>query len=75
MELKIDPVANAMNIELFQKYGTHDPYEYRHICVLCGENTCIDDSYSNRGDRLICWKCNRTKFPDALAAMRWIGDD
>jgi hypothetical protein len=74
MELKINPVANAMNIELFQKYGTSNPHEYRHICVLCGEETCIDDSNSNRGDKLICCKCKRTKFPDTLTAIRWIGD-
>lgn len=42
----------------------NDDNEYRYYsgidefhCVACGKSTTVDDSYSNKGDRLVCRGC------------------
>ena len=45
------------NVEVFEKYGTDNSGEERHICTECGRKVCIDGSASNRGHNLLCNAC------------------
>ena len=49
------------NVETFEKYGTDNSGEYRHICTVCGEKTCIDGSVSRQGYYLMCNVCFQKK--------------
>ena len=49
------------NVETFEKYGTDNSGEERHICTECGTKVCIDGSASNRGHNLMCMKCFHKK--------------
>lgn len=52
------------NVEVFEKYGTDNSGEYRHICTECGEKICIDGSVSRRGHKLMCMTCFHLKCWD-----------
>lgn len=41
-------------------------------CVLCGCKCYLNESYSNKGDRLICHTCYYNKFDTSTDARRWI---
>jgi len=56
-ELKINEKVDKENIEIYKKMGCSKPYEYRHTCVLCGDKTNINNSWSNQGRKLICRNC------------------
>ena len=43
--------------ELNFQVGNQDGYR----CVICGNSTCFDDSYSNQGLNLTCSKCVNTR--------------
>lgn len=43
--------------ELSFQAGNQDGYR----CVICGNSTCLDDSYSSRGFNLTCLKCVNTR--------------
>lgn len=60
------------NVKLFSKYGTNRNNEYMYHCVLCKKTCSIDTSMSNRGHRLICNSCSRTRFQTLYAAMEWV---
>lgn len=53
----VDKDVNEKNIKIFDEYGTDCSSQERHKCVLCGNMTCIDDSISDRGNKLICMRC------------------
>lgn len=63
---------DSSNINIYRKNKTLRPAEMRHKCVLCGEETCIDYSISNQGERMICNKCARTKFESLMEAFDWV---
>lgn len=69
---QIDAEIEAYNIRTFNRFGTYDSDRYRHVCVLCGNTTCIDNSISNQGHKLICVPCVYTFFDgDYAAAASW----
>ena len=60
------------NVDIFKEKETFDSSEYRHHCVLCGRETCIDDSVSPRGHKLICLSCVYKYFEgDYSAVFSW----
>lgn len=62
-----DKEIDKQNIEIFKKYGTDDSGEFRHKCCICKEPTCIDNSYSNGGHKLICNACRVKLFGDRFS--------
>lgn len=73
MKLEINQEADRQNVEIFKQYGTSKSGEYRHICVLCGNETNIDNSISNMGSKLICVRCVYEAFNGRYdAAFEWI---
>lgn len=72
----IDQKINAKNYGLFETYGIYDSNEKRHNCVLCGLPTSIDNSISNRGNRLINICCVYRFFEgDYSVASAWCRGD
>lgn len=65
-------VVDQTNIEIYRKHKIRRPHEYRHKCVLCGEVTCVNNSISNQGERLICNRCAIRRFETIGEAMRWV---
>ena len=73
-ELIEDIEINKINIKTF-KYMFFDA---SYKCCLCKKKVYTDESYSNRGDRLICSECYYSKFKNTTDARKWIdrkGDD
>lgn len=69
---KVNEEIDANNIAIFYERGVDDAAEMRHRCVICGKPTCIADSCSRQGERLICMTCFHTKVDDKNAFLRWI---
>ena len=68
----IDEKLNNKNIEIFEKKDIHLGSENRHTCVLCKSKTSIDNSISNRGNKLICVPCVYKYFEgDYDAVFHW----
>lgn len=67
-EIKENKEINKRNIEKFKIFGCYEDY----VCCLCGIKVYTDDSYSNRGDRLICHECYYNKFVNSKEARKWI---
>lgn len=55
--MKIDEATNKQNIELFKRYDLNNPEERIYKCVICGRNTCLDNSSSIKGAYLVCVGC------------------
>lgn len=73
MELIIDEAVNKKNIELFKMYDTQRPNKKRYRCCVCKEPVSISESFSNKGDRLICSICSYKIFKkDVFKMFRWI---
>ena len=70
--LSYNTTLDFMNKAVFEKYGTDNSDEYRHKCVICERDTCIDASYSKRGERLICCSCFHKCFKKYSQAFDWI---
>lgn len=56
--------------------GKQDGYR----CVICGNSTCLDDSYSRRGLNLTCLRCVNTRAAEeglspAEYGKRYIWED
>ena len=62
----VDELINKENIRIFKDTEMCNPQEKRFTCVICKNKTCIDDSTSIHGHRLICLECkwNKFDFPD-----------
>lgn len=60
---------NERNINKFKVFGC---FSEKYICCLCGKECFTDESYSNRGDRLICSTCYYTNFKNCVDARNWI---
>lgn len=60
--LKYDMKANYENVRLFNKWHFRNSDEI-YTCVLCGCKTCLSDSTSLMGYKLICNTCAYAKFP------------
>lgn len=58
------------NVETFEKYGTDNSRECRHICTECGVRVSIDGSASKRGHNLLCMKCFRKKLEEIENFMK-----
>ena len=61
---KIDPEVDNENVKIFKEYGTNNPSERRHTCVLCGRRVSINNSFSNMGSKLTCTGCVHKYFKD-----------
>lgn len=70
----IDKNINALNIKTFNRCGTRNPSELRHVCVLCKTPVSIEGSKSMRGNRLICRRCQLRFFKTEYEVFRWIGN-
>lgn len=60
---------NERNKSKFKVFGC---FSEKYICCLCGKECFTDESYSNRGDRLICHTCYYNKFNSFVEARNWI---
>ena len=60
---------NERNINKFKVFGC---FNEKYICCLCGNKCFTVESFSNRGDRLICSTCYHTKFKNCVDARNWI---
>lgn len=60
---------NKSNIANFKIFGCSN---LEYTCCLCGRECYTDESYSNHGDRLICYECCNTKFKTFKDARNWI---
>lgn len=58
------------NVEVFEKYGTDNSREERHICTECGRKVCIDGSASRQGRHLLCNGCFAKKCHEDPFFMR-----
>lgn len=73
MMVVYDTAVDAENRKVFRQYKTARANDPLYRCVLCGEETCISDSMSRRGERLICMTCAETEFDtidDAISFCR-----
>lgn len=68
MALKEDEKINENNIKEFNRYHMDGKYQ----CVLCKTKVYADESYSNRGDRLICHTCHWNVFKSVRDARNWM---
>lgn len=62
-----DVFINDKNIKEFKRYNTSGKFR----CCLCKKDVFADDSYSNQGDRLICFNCYH-KFKSCKEARKWM---
>lgn len=69
VDIEYDKDLDIVNIEVFDRTGTYNETERRFRCVCCKKPTCIADSYSSRGHRMICLSC-LWKYFDSLEILR-----
>lgn len=60
------------NVSKYRKYGLNGSNIRRYTCVVCNENTSIDESFSNQGRNLICTRCANSKFKSAYDLFDWL---
>lgn len=72
IKIEYNKRINAENRATFTKHGCERDSDYIYKCVICESPTCISDSFSNRGDHLICEVCYRTRFANSKEAFLWI---
>ena len=63
-----DKKINDANIKEFKRYHTQGTFH----CCLCKRKVFADESYSNRGDRLICHQCHYEIFESVVDARNWM---
>ena len=69
---EINEEVDKENIKIFGQYDISCSDQLRHTCVLCGKKVSIDDSISNKGNRLICVQCVYKYFEgDYSAVFEW----
>ena len=69
--LKYDMKANYENVRLFKKNLFRNSDDI-YTCVLCGCKTCLSDSTSLMGYKLMCNTCAYAKFQDHYGdARKW----
>ncbi len=61
MKYKINEEANKLNIKTFKLHNNNRVSKI-YTCVLCNKSVNLNDSFSNRGDHLICRECYYDKF-------------
>lgn len=66
--MKENVKINRKNISTFRIFQFDTSYQ----CVLCKTKVYTDESYSNQGDRLICFNCYNSKFKSSKQARQWI---
>lgn len=66
-----DKKINELNIKTFKKYGLlfDDKIYY---CCLCKKQVDLSNSWSNCGDRLVCYDCYYNKLGGITKARKWI---
>lgn len=64
--------ADNHNKETYETYGLHRDEAGLYTCVLCNNKTSISDSVSNRGHKLTCMHCIRTKFKTTHDGFMWV---
>lgn len=60
--IEYDKQIDEDNIRIFKEEKTYNPYEMRHKCCICKRPTSIGGSYSNKGHKLVCMRCQYEKF-------------
>ena len=71
--IEYDKDLDTVNVEIFGRTGTDNGTERRYRCVRCRKPICINESYSSRGHRMICWSCLWKYFDgNILAAHEWM---
>lgn len=60
------------NKKVFSEKGMRNSGEYRHYCIICGNQTNIDGSISDNGKNLICLSCMRKKFGDYVMGFSFV---
>ena len=72
-DIEYDKDLDIVNIEVFDRTGTYNETERRFRCVCCKKPTCIAESYSSRGHRMICLSCLWKYFDgNILAGHAWM---
>lgn len=66
--------VDAHNKKMFDKYEVSNPDELRHVCVVCGNMTCIEESMSKAGHNLVCSSCytNHEDYSLVEGVVEWI---
>lgn len=74
--LEYDKDFDHINVMVYREHGINDSDELRHVCTVCRRLTCIDDSYSKRGHKLICSSCANKYLGDYKKMDAWLfGED
>lgn len=69
--IKINSAYNLQNQKLFKSPGRTSETDFR--CVICGAKVNLDYSFSNKGDCLICTKCEEKHFgKDLISMFQWM---
>ena len=72
MNMEVNQITNKTNLKIFSRYGLKEPHRMRHKCVLCGESTSVDSSFSDQGSRMICKDCACSKFDSIMEILEWV---
>ena len=71
-KLSMNMQLDDQNRAIYSITGTTRSNEKRFHCTVCENATSIDGSFSNRGSRLLCWKCAEKHFnSNYIKIMEW----
>lgn len=73
--IKYDKDFDHINCMVYREHGLTNSDEMRHVCTICRTLTCIDDSYSRHGHKLICSSCAHKYFGDWEKIDSWLWGD
>lgn len=72
VELEYDKDIDTVNMEMYSRYDFTNNADKIYRCVLCKKPVCLGDSYSKRGNKLICNECGAPYFHgSATQYLRW----
>lgn len=69
--MKYSKFADAMNRVKFKRHDFAVD-EDCFICTVCKQSTCIENSYSFMGKRLICIPCKQEHFESFGDCAKWL---